>query len=651
MFLGDNSKESEFFRILSRTMKKLVIGIISITLLLAAGIACLLYSLSTSDMQMWILNHGVEKLSEKLQTRVSADSVGVDIGKGRIFLYGFEIDDRKNVTMLRVDTLEAMMQIVELINNRVIIDNVMLHGIEANLYKEKRDSAANYQFVIDAFKKDKKKNKDNAGKEKMLVALDAADLNRLNVRWNSNRFTLASMKYNARKQKVKLKGLHVKTNNGKPRKNKLKPHRGAFDAGHLNTWIDIDLTVEELRKDLVHFNIDRLEAKDKESGIDVKKLAAEVRIKDDSINIDNLHFTFGKATYLQFGKLRLTYSKHAAANGEKKKPEIEIAPVHLKANVDLRDISAAFAPTLSHFSTPLRLDVNVGGNLDRIYFNKIRVRSRDERLRLNANGDLCHVTEKERLSLHFFNIHLDARNGIKEQIINHFAKKVKLKMKNQMKAIGDIKFDGTLNIFQKKEKIAGCLQTQFGNVNAYFVVDGNTKFMTGSMSTDSLELGKIMNVKKLGPVKARALYSFDTASNKKGANSAKRHGGLPIGWLKAEVDNARFRMIHFKHISAEMKSDGSVAKGMVHVPQKLFDIVTFFEYLQTDGKQSMTVKPSITRHHKERVSLEDVEKKIEDKQQRKLEKQRRKEEKKTEKAERKAEKAARKAAEAEQKTK
>lgn len=578
-----------------------------VLLIIAAVIAGFIYSLSkSSDMQMWIMHHGMEKLSEKLQTRVSADSIGVDIEKGRIFVYGFEMDDRRKVRMLRVDTLEARMQMEELVNKRVVINNIMLYGINANLYKEKRDSAANYQFVIDTFKKDKKKKKKKGDGDKIYVELDAADLHRLQVRWNDDDFALASMKYNGKNQNVKLNGVTAKTDNKKPRKNVKKPRRGAFDTGHLNSIANIDITLGDVKKDSLGFTINHLDAKDWKNGFDIKNLTAKVDVKGDDVTITGLHIDFGKATHVVFDKLKATYVVIPGnkKKGTKKKVDFNIFPSLMTAKVDLRDISKAFAPSLSQFSTPLRLKVIVSGNPNRIMFKDIRVSSNDNRLQLKANGDLCNIREKEKLCLHFNNIHLNARNGIKEQIVNHFAKKMKLKMMKQMQVIGDVAFDGSLGIFRKKEKIKGCLQTKFGNVDVDFIIDGNTKRMTGSMSSDSLEIGKVMDMKKLGYIKASATYSFDIATNKKTTTKGRHQGRLPIGWLNAEVDNARYMIIHFKKIKVKMKSDGTTANGVLHVPQKLFDIVTRFSYTQTDSLHKMKVKPKITRHHKDDEEVE-----------------------------------------------
>lgn len=593
------------------------------------------FFLTQENMQMWIMKHGIEYLSEKLQTRVSADSIGVDMRRGHIFLYGFEIDDRNQVTMLRVDTLDADMQLTELLKNRAVINHVTMNGAKAVLYKEHPDSAANYQFVIDAFKKDKKKkaNKDKAKSKKMEIALDGADFHRLQLRWNSNDYSLQSLKYDGAEQRAHIKGLLIKTDNHKPRKNEGKPNRGAFDAGHLNLTANLDITLLQYAKDTVSMCINHLDAEDDTNGIYIKDMNATIHMKGKELSMVGFSLDFGKATHIGFDILHATYDiiPGDKEKGIKKKVNLEIKPSKLHAHVDLQDIAKPFAPVLSHFTTPLDLQVTVSGNPKRFDFRKITITNPDSRLRIKANGDLCNVAEKKNLCLHFNNISLDARHGIKETVINHFAKKVKLKMIRQMQAVGDIRFDGSLGIFYKREHIGGNLQTKFGNVNVNFTLNGITKYMTGTISTDSLEIGQIMNVKGVGPVKAKATYSFDTASGKKHKMEGKHHGRLPIGWMKADIDNAKYKFIHFKHITADIKSDGTTAKGLIYVPQKLFDIVTLFHYTQTDQEQKIDIKPSITKHHKESITLEEKEKQIEEKEKKREEKEKEKEKKREEK--------------------
>lgn len=615
--------------------------------LLIAGVAGLLYSLTTDKVQMWIMKQGMEMLREKLHTRVEADSIGVEVKSGRVFLYGFEMDDRASVTMLEVDTLEARMEILELLQRRLVIDRVYMKGVKANLYKERPDSAANYQFVVDAFKKEKKEKKDKKDTKgekngKFDVRLDAAKFERLELKWNKDDFYLSALSYDGKHNDVSVRELKVKTDNGKPRKNKGKPHRGAFDAGHLNAVVDFDITIEKAAKDSVSLVVHHLNADDKDSGLHIRGMTTKMRMEGKNISLYDLQIDFGKVSWLRFDSIHASYSVTPLSTDAQKKKKVafNVKPAKLHAYVDLRDIAKPFAPVLSHFSTPLNLSTVVGGTQERIYFKAITVSNNDSRLRLKAQGDLCKVLEKHNLSLHFYKISLDARHGIKEQIVNHFAKKVRLKMTRQMKAVGDVRFDGSLGVFYKKERVAGKLSTDFGNVDVNFTIDGRTKYMTGTMSTDSLEIGTVMNVKGLGPVKARANYSFDTASKKRLDKQGGHHGRLPIGWLKADVDNARFKMIRFKHISAEMTSDGTTAKGLVYVPQKLFDIVTMFFYTQTDHVQTVKVKPSLIRHHKDGISLEERERKLADKQARKekklADKQARKEQKEIQKAEKRA---------------
>ena len=78
--------------------------------------------------------------------------------------------------------------------------------------------------------------------------------------------------------------------------------------------------------------------------------------------------------------------------------------------------------------------------------------------------------------------------------------------------------------------------TKHGNADFDFVIDNRTKYMTGSISTDSLGLGSVMGIKKLGSIKAGATYSFNVASKSK--RPVKHNGRLPIGWMAWQMSDA-----------------------------------------------------------------------------------------------------------------
>lgn len=552
-----------------------ILGIVVVLVVLLAGVA---YALTTDRVQLWLFQKSLTMLSERLDTRVEADSLKVNPWTGDISLYGFGMDDLSKVEMLRVDTLQVSLSVKHLLMRQVVVDELKLRNASAVIYKERKDSAANFQFVVEAFKKkpsanDKKDKK--AKKEPFSFDLDKILISNLHFKWD------------VRDQK---------------RKNEGKPHHGAFDANHVDAQLDLSASLNTIKKDSIHANIKHLCLDDKASGLYVKELTTEAAFGKQGVTLHDLNLALNK-TKIQMGTIKAAYHTTPAdtIKGTKKKIDLSIEPFPLHADVYLQDIAAPFAPVLNHFTTPLVLDVNVGGTLDRFTFSNIRVTSADKRLQLTAQGDLCNVTKgKEALCLHFTGIKMSARRGIKEQIINHFAKKVNLKMIRQLKAVGDIRYNGSLGIFYKYERFRGMLFTKFGNVNFNFGLDGITKYMNGTLYTDSLEVGKLMNVPEMGAVGFHADYKFNLSSKRFKGQKGIKQGRLPQGWLKASVQNAKYKFIHFKEIDVDVQSNGSVASGMVFVPQKPLDLLVRFEYTQTVDKQGIKLHPTLKVHHKKK---------------------------------------------------
>jgi hypothetical protein len=275
-------------------------------------------------------------------------------------------------------------------------------------------------------------------------------------------------------------------------------------------------------------------------------------------------------------------------------PGVQVYDFPLEADVYLQDLAKPFATPLSHFTTPLKLNVVCGGDIDRYLFKNILVTTPDNRLRITGEGDLCDVAKKRDLTLHFWDLHMTAVKGVKEQIVNHFSKKVNLKMTKQLKALGDIEYKGKVGIAFRREDISGTLFTKFGNLNFDFTLDGNTRHMKGTMSTDTLDLGSIMNTKKLYIARTRAIYDFDITSKRKAkALGIKRKGRLPIGSLKAHVGVGSYGSFKVKNLTADMESDGAEAKGHIDLPGNLIDIDVDFSYIQTDFEQGLKIHPKM----------------------------------------------------------
>ena len=122
-----------------------------IVLLVAAAII-----LNTNSVQQKLLRYSTNLLREKLQTKVEIDSISVDFLTFDVNLMGLDVEDRQQRKMLQADKLALNVDLWDLAVRRLKISEADIEGVRARFYQPK-DSAANYQFVIDAFKSDKPK--------------------------------------------------------------------------------------------------------------------------------------------------------------------------------------------------------------------------------------------------------------------------------------------------------------------------------------------------------------------------------------------------------------------------------------------------------------------------------------------------------------
>lgn len=519
------------------------------------GVGALSLWLQTDAARQMLFQKGVKLLQEKLQTKVTADSISVELMKGQVRVYNMQINDRDDSLLVRFDVLHAGISPYQLLDRKVVISDVELIGADARLWKDSLTS--NFQFVIDAFKNENKsKTNDSADKSK---------------KWN----IIVDV------ENVNIKDTHVKWDvRHKLRKNLHKPHRGAFDANHLDAMLSVRARVKQTGKGEFDIAVKDMCFLDKASGLDVKQINLNAIVSKEKVEASKVLL-----------KLKHSEINLSPFSIDLKKNYID-EPFTLSAKILLQDIAQPFAPVLSNFSTLLELNTSVSGPLSSLNLKDIHIKTPDKRLKLTANGCLDGLfAKKEKLNLQFRKIDMKASNKVKEQIVMHFAKKVRLKMMRQLKAVGDIRFRGSVSILYKREVIAGKISTQYGNVSTSFTINDIRHYMTGYLNTSSFEIGKLMNVDKLGPVNCHIDFDFNISKKTPRPATALPHGRLPQGSMQAKIYDAKYGIFHTKEVTASVESDGSTATGSVVVPKRLVDLIVDFDYIQTDDQQHLKVRP------------------------------------------------------------
>ena len=666
-------------------MKKFIILALKIfggltALVIVLLVAVLLYINSNAGQQR-LLRFATNLLQDKLETKVQIDSVSVKFTTLDIDMMGLDVEDRQQRHMLQADHLAVKLDLKNLLVNKVEISSVKLSSIQARVYQPK-DSAANYQFIIDAFKTDKKPKPKT--KQKLTLDLKYLQVTDLSALYNddslavdrlvyehkliggqkatvsglrckmdrltkkgynqTNSIGLAEVKVNikGKKYEVTIDSLHYATDNHQPRKNANKPKRGFFDAGHLDITANIQLDIEQVSKDSTQVTLNRCTASDPTTGIYISEMRLKAGINKQTASLQDI---FIKHLNTQLHIDGATVQLPSKKKGRK----LQYTTTTITGSTQLKDIARPFAPALSRFTIPLELRLTMSGTDSTMQFNGIHVNTPDQKLKIDAKGHIRNLKDSKQLKIHFDVNPMTTNATTAKRIIDQFT--VKKFMMRQMNNLGAIGYRGSVDVIYKMEKFSGTLSTSKGNMGVSLVLNENTKYLTGSVRTKGFRLGQVVEMKDIGDVALEADFCFDYSKPRTARVRKHRGGKLPIGWVNVKGGSASYKKIRMSDINATIKSDGVVAQGHIEQRKKLTDILCDFTFNNTDSIQKMKIKPAMRLKNmpwQKKMSDEERDKlraaKQKAKEEKKAVKTARKEEKKAAKEARKAEKAAAKAA-------
>jgi len=692
---------------MNNTIKKLLKIVGGTLAVVVALLGATLVALNNKSLQKKLLDDVVEELRKKLDTKVEIDSISVNMFNLDINLYGIKIDDRQQREMLRVEKISADLVLMKLLQQKIVIEQAELVGAKALLLKPSKEEPANYQFVIDAFKKPKDKTteekKKKEPKSKMEFDISALSLKDIRVKHNELDIYLGKASYkngwitnqtieidsitlvcdttfreglkpysasldhltiegdieqqvfkadvydvsykwqslwkkrnimvdnqasvdhltvqaNHGRYSATVKQAHYKNDNHLPRKNTGKPKRGFFDAKHLDVIADFHVVLDSISKNGITGHLNEFTAKDSITGIDIRKLQAKFKYVKDKIDLRDI-------TVQQKSTVLNITSGAIVLPSKKEGREFSYSTGVITGKAYLKDISRTFAPVLKNFTLPLNLSLTMKGTNNSISFRNVKVNTDDNKLQLAATGGITDLKDKYKLHVRFDIGSMTAQTGIAEKIINQFATK-KLMM-NQLNRLGNIRYTGSFDVLYKKEIFRGLMKTGAGDLNFEFALDELNKYVNGKVSSKNLELAKVMDMKKLGPMDASANFTIDISKPRTAQMRKKKGGKLPIGFFNATINDVSYMGIHVRHLTATLNSDGAVASGDVYQSGKIRDLFFSYSFTDTDDMQKMKMsKPSI-RFHK--MTEEYKAEKAERKAQKKLDKQAKKAQKEQEK--------------------
>lgn len=592
-----------------------VLGVVAVVLLLATIIIS-----NSSYVQNKIIGLATDAIKKELNAEVQIGHVDINLLGQRASVSDVVLKDQQNRDMLSVKEIWGNLRLLPLLRGRVVLKEFSVSDVDV-LVVQPEEGPANYQFILDATKKDKKKKNSSVFQLDLRHAL----LKHLNVKYNDEQFQLEQAIYSFwrgkhkltvhhlqtdvtkhmkkdtidwhfdtgmvtatmdddGKKRVDIKGLRIISDNHKPRRNTNRPHRGAYDRGHLDIAADMGIDILHYGKDSLSARLANCCISDSVTGIDFKDVTTDIAVCGKRVHLSDL--------MIQQASTKITVPEGEIVLPDKKKgTSLQYRADSITARVMLKDISQPFAPVLRKFSIPLNLRVSLRGTNKGMTFRGIHVDTDDKKFVVNATGIMRNLDKGRDFALHFDVHDMVAKPGIKDKIINQFT--VKKYMMYQVYALGVIKYHGSFDILWRKEQFRGVLNTEKGDIDFDFQLDGNTHYLTGNANTDMLKLGELFELKRIGNIDCSATFSIDY-SKKRTAEIRKEKGGkLPIGKVTADIRKVEYRKLPLKNILANIDSDGAVADGNITLKGSLTDLMVEFSFTNTTEMHKMKVKPKL----------------------------------------------------------
>lgn len=418
--------------------------------------------LYSSRVQTFLIGKITHYLESELKTKVSIKKVDFEFVKTFV-LEGVYIEDLNKDTLFYAANLKLDVEFSKLMNKEKIgLDEVHIDSMFFNLKAYKENNATNLDFIVDYFST----NDTNVSISKFLM-----NVNQLVVK--NSRFNYRDFNYESGGVGINFEDLGI-------------------------TKLNIQLEDLEIVDDSIVaqiFNISMLE----KSGFELKHLEGIASISGQGLKVDDSNLITANSD-LSFD-LDFSYEKWTSYSHF-------ISDVFMKFKfrqslLNLADV-AYFSSDLNGINKQINLNGTIRGTVDNL-------KTKDFDLRfgglthLNGNFSLNGLPE---INSTYFNFE------IKELITNKFDLEdipippfntlEKLKLPDEMKHLGDVRFNGKLSGFINDFVAFGKFNTAIGKIDSDLALKidtiGENSSYSGSVRFFNFEVGKILNAPIVGPV-------------------------------------------------------------------------------------------------------------------------------------------------------
>ena len=405
------------------------------------------------SVQTFLGKEVAEALADKFGTKVEVGKVNLGFFN-RIIIDDVMMYDQQGDSLIYASRLSAKIDYMAATQGKISVSSAQIFGLRANLYRQTAKSPANFQFVLDS-----------------LASKDTTQHKPLDLHIGSLIIRRGAIAYNQRD---------------------VAPRSGVFSPQHIRvSELSSHILLNHVTDNSIDLLLKKLSFKD-ESGFKLQSLHFKLQADRQKAKLKEFRLLMPRSE-LVLDDLKATYR----FEGKRFIPE----SLHFEGGIQQSKITfadvASLVPALRHFDDAVFVSSRFSGTAKSISVPSLNLRTGSGSINLQARGSYSHASSHPAWNADIANLNLSPA-GV-EFLAENLGSKVKIP--KEIQRLGTIHLTGKAKGYEKVLSAKGNIETDAGNISLQAVK--NDDRIKASVDTRSVNLGRILDNRKLGTVVAR----------------------------------------------------------------------------------------------------------------------------------------------------
>lgn len=405
------------------------------------------------SVQTFLGKEVAEALADKFGTKVEVGKVNLGFFN-RIIIDDVMMYDQQGDSLIYASRLSAKIDYMAATQGKISVSSAQIFGLRANLYRQTAKSPANFQFVLDS-----------------LASKDTTQHKPLDLHIGSLIIRRGAIAYNQRD---------------------VAPRSGVFSHQHIRvSELSSHILLNHVTDNSIDLLLKKLSFKD-ESGFKLQSLHFKLQADRQKATLKEFRLLMPRSE-LVLDDLKATYR----FEGKRFIPEsLRFKGGIQQSKITFADV-ASLVPALRHFDDAVFVSSRFSGTAKSISVPSLNLRTGSGSINLQARGSYSHASSHPAWNADIANLNLSPA-GV-EFLAENLGSKVKIP--KEIQRLGTIHLTGKAKGYEKVLSAKGNIETDAGNISLQAVK--NDDHIKASVDTRGVNLGRILDNRKLGTVEAR----------------------------------------------------------------------------------------------------------------------------------------------------